>query len=314
MIRFLLGRLVGLLLTLWISSFVVFAALYLAPGDPISFLTGGREVSPLTLAELRHQYQLDQPFLVRYADWLGGVLHGHLGQSIVAHQDVSTLIGARAQTSALLVGYAAVLIILGGIAAGTIAALFKGPLDSGITLGTTVGLALPSFVTAIALISVFAVDVRWFPVFGDGSGLLDRLWHLTLPAIALAVSSSALIARITRGALREELGREHVETARSRGIPRRKILRRHVLRNGMIPVTTVAGITVAGLVAGSVVVERAFNLNGLGSFLVQSVAANDFPAVQAVVLLMVAVFVILSTVVDLLYPLIDPRMARGGTQ
>jgi peptide/nickel transport system permease protein len=162
------------------------------------------------------------------------------------------------------------------------------------------------------MISIFTLGLHWFPAIGAGSGFTDRLWHMTMPSIALALAGTAYVARLTRAASAEELAREHVDTARSRGIPEPLVVQRHVLRNALIPVTTVAGLTVAGLIAGSVVVENAFAINGLGSYLVTSVQAKDFQVVQAIVLLLVAAFVVVNTVVDMLYGLLDPRVRVSG--
>ena len=312
MLRFVGLRIVGCLITLVISTFVVFGSLYIAPGSPVGYLTGGRALSPATIASIKAQYHLNDPFLTRYWDWLTGALHGNLGQSIIFRQPVGPLVGARIETTALLVAMAAILILAVGIAAGAVAALRGGAADSGVLVVGSVGIAIPSFVAAIVLIALFAVDLGWFPVFGSGNGLPDRLWHLTLPAIALALSSTAFVARVTRTTMREELAREHVETARVRGIPERVVVRRHVLRNAMIPITTVGGLTVASLIAGSVVVEQAFGLNGIGQFLIQSVNAKDFAVVQAIALILVVAFVVVNTLVDITYRLIDPRVSLAG--
>ncbi len=308
MTRFVAGRLVGLVLTLLFSSLVIFGALYLAPGDPITFLTGGKTVSPEALAALRSQYNLDDPFPVAYVNWLGGVLQGDFGRSVVNGESVSTLISARAGNTAMLVLVSALLILITGIGSGIVAGLKPGKLDTSILLGSTIALAIPSFVAAIVLISVFAVELSWFPVFGSGDGLGDRLYHLVLPAVALSLTSAAFVGRITRSAIRAELGREHVQTAISRGIPYRLVVRRHVVRNALIPITTVGTLTVASLIAGAAIVERAFNLNGIGGYLVQAVQAKDFPVVQAICLILVATFVIVNMLVDLLYTLMDPRV------
>jgi peptide/nickel transport system permease protein len=169
-------------------------------------------------------------------------------------------------------------------------------------------------VAAILMISVFTLGLHWFPAIGAGSRFADRLWHLTMPSVALALAGTAYVARLTRAAANEELAREHVDTARSRGIPEPLVVQRHVLRNAMIPVSTVAGLTVAGLIAGSVVVENAFAVNGLGSYLVTSVEQKDFQVVQAITLLLVAAFVIVNTAVDMLYALIDPRVRVSGAR
>lgn len=309
MTRFLLLRLAGLLAVLVATSFLVFAGLYLAPGSPESFLLAGKTVSPETVASIRAQYNLDDPFLVRYWDWITDALRADFGQSLIFRQDVAGLVWSRVPTTVFLAAYASLLILAGGIALGAAAALRRGLVDSAVLLATTVAVGTPAFVAAIVLITVFAVDLGWFPAFGGGEGIAGRLEHLTLPAVALALSYLALVARVTRSAMIDELGREHVETARSRGIPEPYVVWRHVFRNALIPITTISGLVVAGLLTGAVVVETAFGLNGLGSLLVQSVNVKDFPVVQAIALILVAVFIVANTIVDLLYRAIDPRVS-----
>jgi peptide/nickel transport system permease protein len=148
-------------------------------------------------------------------------------------------------------------------------------------------------------------------VFGSGRPGWDAVYHLILPAISLAIASVAFVARLAQGAIRAELGSDHVQTARSRGLPGSVIVRRHVIRNAAMPVLTVAGLTIAGLIAGSVVVEQVFQLGGLGQLLISSVQQKDFPVVQAICLLYVATFIVLNTVIDLAYTLLDPRVSTG---
>jgi peptide/nickel transport system permease protein len=310
---FIARRLVALVATMLAASFVVFGAVYLAPGNPLTAVTGGRPLPPSTLHAISREYGFDQPFLVRYWDWLTGVLHGDFGRSVVFRQDVSALIEPRIGTTVFLVTYAATLIVVAGVLLGLVAALRRGTTDTVILGVTAIGTSTPAFVAAIFLISVFTLQLGWLPALGAGSGsVADQLRHMTMPAVALAFSGTAYVARLTRAAAGEELRREHVATARSRGIPERLVIRRHVLRNAMIPITTAAGLTVAGLVAGAVVVENAFALNGLGSYLVQSVGQKDIPVVQAICLILVAAFVVINTVVDLLYAVLDPRIELTG--
>ncbi len=312
MLRFVARRLAMLVLTLLVASFAIYASLSVAPGDPLSVLTGGRTLPPEALAVLRARYHLNEPLPAQYWHWLTGALHGDLGSSIALRESVNTLIGERAGVTFELVAYASILILLLGIGSGILAGLRRGAVDSTVIAGTTVFAAIPSFVAAIVLISVFAVKLGWFPALGAGTGGVDRLWHLTLPAIALALSALAIVARVTRVSVREELGREHVQTAISRGLPQHLVIRRHVLRNAAIPITTVTGITIASLIALSAVVERAFSLNGLGSALVSAAASKDFAVVQGIALILVAAFVITNTIVDLLYAFLDPRVALGS--
>ncbi|MFB6516480.1 ABC transporter permease [Streptomyces sp. NPDC056401] len=313
MTRYLVGRLVGLVAVLLVTSLVVFGSIHLAPGDPVSFLLHGRPATPEAVAALRSQYHLDDPLPVQYAKWLGGVLQGDFGRSGQYHQDVAELIGSRLPGTAVLVGYAALLVAVLGVAAGILAALRPGPLDRAVLLGTGVATATPSFVTAIALVSLFSVQLGWFP--GPGGtpvGFSDRLYHLTLPAFALALTFAGLLARVTRSAMLDELGREHVEVAHARGVASRTVVRKHVLRNALGPVVTVGGTMLAGLLISTSIVETAFDVPGLGSLLVQSVSAKDFAVVQAITLLSVAAFVLVNLAVDLLAPLIDPRLSLRG--
>ena len=304
--RLIVVRLVSLMATLVVASVAIYGALFLAPGDPATLLAGGH-ATPQLIAAIEAQEHLNEPFLVRYWDWFVGVLHGDLGTSFVYREPVVALLAGRVANTVFLVLYASIVIIVGGVALGLASAL-RRKLGTVITVVTSVGLATPSFVAAIILITVFGVDVKWFPVFGAGTGFVDRLYHLTLPAIALATSWMAYMAQLTKAAAGEELAKEHVETARSRGIKERHIVTRHVLRNAMIPIATVSGLTVAGLIAGDVVVEQAFGINGLGSFLVQAALQKDFAAVQAVALILVASFVVVNAVVDFWSLLLDPRI------
>ncbi len=308
MLRYAATRIAGLVGTLLVTSFVVFGGLDLSPGGPLNTLLGGRTASPEQVKAVTELYDLDQPFLERYASFLGDLVRGDLGTSLVFRQPVADLLAPRIGVTVVLIVFALVLVVLLGVALGLLGGLRGGRVDSAVVVLSSVGLATPAFVAAILLIALFAVQLGWFPVFGAGEGFFDRLWHLTLPAIAMAASGQALVARVTRASVREEARREHVETARSRGIPERDIIRRHVLRNALIPIATVGGVTVAGLLAGAVVVENAFGLGGLGSLLVSSIQAKDYAVVQIIALLFVATFVVVNTLVDLLYVAIDPRV------
>ena len=301
-----------LLASLLIASFVIFGALYLAPGNPLSALTGGRALPAASMHVLEQRYHLNQPFLAQYWYWLDNALHGNLGLSITLQENVSSAIGARIWTTGGLVLYAALIILVIGISCGIVAALRPGFADTSVLVSTAISAALPSFVAAIVLVLVFSVKLGWFPALGNGAGFWSSVWHLTLPAVALAVSSIAIVARVTRAAMRDEAAREHVQTAISRGIPSRQLVWRHILRNAAIPITTVSGITIASLIAVAAVVETAFSLNGLGAYLVQAAASKDLAVVQGISLVLVAAFVVINAVVDVLYAVLDPRVALGS--
>jgi peptide/nickel transport system permease protein len=311
-LRFFLRRGAMLLATLLVSSFIIFAALYAAPGNPIAALSGGRSLPPESVAALEERFHLNDPFMTRYVSWVGGVMHGDFGISITKRQEVSTLIEARIGTTGALVLYASIMILLIGIGLGILSGLKPGLWDTSVLVVTAVSAAIPSFVAAIVLMLIFAVKLGWFPAIGTGEGFFGTIQHLTLPASALAVSSLAIVARVTRASVREELSREHVQTAQSRGIPYAQIVQRHVLRNAAIPITTISGITVASLIALSAVVERAFALNGLGAYLVAAAASKDFAIVQGISLVLVTAFVVMNVLVDVLYAVLDPRVQLGS--
>lgn len=304
-----LRRLGAMVLTLAVSSFVIFAAMYAAPGDPVSFLIGNPEnLTPDRIAAVRAQYHLDEPLWTQYGLWAKGVPQGDLGTSFYYQQPVSDLLSSRLPNTLLLVGLATVLFVVIGVGLGVLSALRKGTaVDSFVTGVTTFVNSIPNFVVALVLVSVFAVQLRWFPVAGDGVGFGDRIYHLTLPAIALALGSLALISRVTRQTMVEQQSLDHVEAARSYGLATRKIVVRHVLRNALGPVVTMCGLTVAGMLAGTVVIESVFGLNGVGSLLVEAINTHDFPVVQAILLYMVIGYMVVTILVDVVYPLLDPR-------
>lgn len=307
MVRYLLQRALLFFGTLLISSFIVFSALYLMPGDPIGNLTGGRSLPPEAMEALRQRYHLDEPFLQRYLSWLGGLFRGDLGRSVIFNQDVASMLADKLTITLQLVGYAAVILTLAGIALGVIAGLKRGVADSIIVAFTSFLAAVPPYMAALLLLSVFAVGLGWFPAIGAGDAG-ERLIHLTLPAIALAASSLAIVARVTRVSIRAEANREHVQTAVSRGLPETEVVFRHILRNALMPIVTVVGVATASLLAISAVVEQAFSLDGVGAMLVQAALARDIAVVQAIALLFVFAFVSVNTLVDVLYVFLDPRL------
>ena len=310
-VRFLTGRLIALVITLLLASMAIYGAMFLAPGSPLAFLTRGRTMSPEELDAIAAQYHLNEPVWRQYLYWLNGVLHGDLGTSILQKAPVTSLIGERAVNTLWLVVCASILILVVGLIVGIIAGLKPGWIDTSLMLTATAAMAIPAFVAAIILILIFAVNLQWFPVFGQGEGFTDRIYHLVLPSVALALASVAYVARLTRAAIRSEAESDHVQTAISRGLPQRSIISKHILRNAMIPIVTVAGLTIGGLIAGAVVIEQVFQLNGLGSYLVEAVGSKDFPVVQAISLILVASFIVLNTIVDLLYAALDPRIVVG---
>lgn len=312
MIATLLGKLGGLALTLFLASVVIFSALLLTPGDPVSTLAGGARPTPELIAAIREEYRLDDPIWMQYIHWLGGVLNGDFGRSFVYKTDVAELVGARFEVTFQLVLLTTALIAVLGLGSGILAATRGSRTDRLVSVSTSLGMSLPTFVVAILLIWVFAKSLGWFPTFGAGEPGLDRLWHLVLPAFSLALMYVAYVSRVTRSALVAQLHSEHVETARVRGIPRGRVFSAHVFRNASPQILAISGTTIAGLFAASAIAEQAFGLGGIGSLLTEAAARKDLPVVQVVSLLLVALFVVLNAAADLVSAIIDPDSARAG--
>ncbi|MFG2966883.1 ABC transporter permease [Streptomyces sp. NPDC048288] len=302
--------LLGAAATVLAASFLVYAALSLTPGDPVDQLVGQR-ATMAQRAAARAELGLDDPLPVRYVHWVTDAVQGDLGRSITYRQDVTGLIEPRITTTLTLVVLAAVIIVVLGVALGAFGGLSDRwrPLVSAL-IG--VGLSVPAFVSASILIGVFAVKLGWFPTFGAGDGFADRLHHLLLPAIALSLGWTAYVAQMTTAAVREQAGKDHVATAVGRGLGGGLVFRRHILRNAALPVLTASGLTVAGLVAGSVIVETAFSVDGIGSLLMKSVTNKDYPVVMAISMLIVVIFVVVTTLLDLAQTVLDPRTRTAG--
>lgn len=305
----LVGRIVvtvlGAVATVLAASFVIFLGLAAAPGDPVAQILGAKATDEAR-AQVRADLGLNDPFLQRFGDWLGGAVQGDLGTSLTSRQDVSALIGPRMETSFLLVAMSALLVLVVGIGMGVFGGVSRRGRSATAAL-VALAIAVPSFVAANFLISTFAVSLGWFPTFGAGEGFLDQVWHLTLPAIALSIGFGAYMTQLTSAAVAEESEKEYVATARGRGIPSGVVLRHHTLRNAALPVLTASGLSVAGLVAGTLIVEQAFGIDGIGSLLVRSISGKDYPVVLAVSMILVITFVVINSLIDLVQVVLDPR-------
>lgn len=308
---FIARKIGALAITLLVASLVIFSALFLAPGDPATLLAG-RNASPATIEAIREGLGLNDPFLVQYGRWLSDIATGDLGRSYIYRADIVDLIAPRIGTTLLLVAYSAMIILIVGIASGILAALSTRAVDRTVTIVTSVLMGAPTFVVAIILITLFSLYLDWFPVFGRGEGFWDQIYHLTLPAIAMSCAYLAFVSRITRSAVRAEQFSEHVDTARSRGLAPRHYIPHHVLRNASSQIFAVAGITIAGLFASTAVAEQAFGISGVGSLLVNAASRQDLPVVLLLCLFLVAAFVIVNVIVDIVSAAIDPRIARAG--
>lgn len=305
--RYLGVRLGQALIALLGVATAVFFALRLS-GDPARLLApqGATEAD---IDQLRHTLGLDVPVWQQYLNFLNGLLHGNVGYSYVQHESALVLIAQRLPYTAQLALAALLLSVLFGVTAGMITSLSRNGWGERVVMPIIlVGQAMPAFWTGILLILVFSVTFHILPSTGYSGPL-----SLILPAITLASLSAATIARVTRGAVLEQLSRDYVRTARSKGAGTLRLVWRHLLRNVSVPILTVVALETANLLGGSVVTEMIFAWPGVGQLTIQSVNARDFPVVQAIVLLASTVYIIINLVTDIAYGLIDPRItALGG--
>ena len=315
MLRYIATRLATTVGVLFTSTVIVFVLLHVGPGSPATLLNGGHPPNAVTIHYFNARYGLNRSLPVQYWIWLRHLLQGDFGQSIAAHSSVASVLGPRISVTLLLTAYAVVIMVVLGVTTGIVSGVVRnGPVDLLATLGALTFTAIPSYVTGVVLAVVFGIDLAWFPAVGGGDvgSLLTRLDHLTLPAIALALSSLALVSRITRSAVIGELESDHVFGARVRGFSGFRVVTKHALRGSMIPVVTVIGAQIGYLLSGAIVIEYAFGLNGLGTLLVSSVQGKDYAVVQAIALFVTAEFLVISLIVDLLYGVIDPRVRLAG--
>ena len=309
LVRLILGRLAVAVPLLLIITLGVFALVHLAPGDPVRALLGTRPSDPATLEALREKYHLNDPFIVQYWKWLWQVLQGDLGRSINGNRLVLRVIQERAGLTIFLTLVSTVIVIVVGGGLGMIAAFRReSRLDRFLVMFGVFGISSPAFVTGIFLLYFFGVVLGWFPTFGAGRGFLDRAWHLVLPSVALALSVMAIVIKITRAAMIEELDRDYVTFARARGLKPSRVTLAYVLRNALIPVVTAAGLIVVGLLANAIYVEVTFALPGLGSLTVEAVQKRDIPLIQGTTLIFSCFVVLVNLAIDVIYMLIDPRI------
>jgi peptide/nickel transport system permease protein len=313
MLRYALGRLLGLSLTLFLASVAVFTVVEVIPGDPAQIMLG-MEATPEARATLRAELGLDRGPVARYLSWAGGLLRGDLGVSYTYRVPVADLVAERLAVSVPMAAYALILALALGLTAGARAAARRGgPVDLLITGLTQIGIAIPNFWFGMLLVLLFAITLRMFPAGGfagwqDGPG--PALHSLTLPAIALALPQAAILARVMRASLIEVMERDFIRTARAKGLSRGQALRRHGLRNALGPVLTILGLQAAFLLAGAIIIENVFALPGLGRLLFQQLAARDLVVVESVVMLLVFAVVLISWCVDIAYAVADPRLRR----
>ncbi|HEY7036258.1 MAG TPA: ABC transporter permease [Thermomicrobiales bacterium] len=309
MTRLIITRLVTLVPLMFFITSVVFFMVRFVPGDPAKIMVGGQRITEANLANIRKQYRLDRPVTVQYALWLRDLAHGNLGRSYRQRTEVRTLIIQRLPLTLKLGIFSFIISLAIAIPLGLLAAVKRHTwVDVSATAFSLIGASSPVFFTSILLILLFAYRLNWMPALGAGSGGLDQLKHLFLPALALGFSLAAITTRITRQAMVESLTQDYIETARAKGLSMRSVVLKHAFRNAMIPIITVAGLQFGFLLVGTVLVEYTFGLGGLGSLLVNAVQVRDYPVVQGTTIFIAAMFILINLLVDVCYGIVDPRV------
>lgn len=312
-------------------SLVTFIGMHVIPGDASSALTG-QGITAADIARVRRQLHLDQPIVVQYGYFLAGIVHGDFGMSLRTHDPVRQDVAQALPTTIQLTLAALVIAVVVGVSVGIFAATHRGSFLDTISMSTVlVGVSMPVFWTGILLLILFGATLQWLPIGGTldnsvtlhritGMTVLDSLLtgnvdalrssvqHLILPAVTLALFPMASISRMTRTTMVEELGADHVRTARAKGLPRGAVVWKHALRNALIPVVTVIGLQLGLLLSGAVLTETVFALPGIGQLAVTSILYRDYSVVQGVVIIAAFLFVIVNLGVDILYALLNPRL------
>lgn len=305
------GRLLKLALVLLLVSMAAFALLELAPGSPLDMLLPEGTTDEVR-AEVAESYGLNAPMIVRYVDWLGNVLQGDLGRSIQTNVPVAEAIGDRLPVTVELAGFATILALLIAVPLGVYCGYRPGGrIDRFVTTVSSGILSIPNFLIALVLIYVLAVSLGMFPVTGWvpwSAGVGPHLQSIALPVLALALSEAVAFQRLLRGDMATTLQQDFVMSAKARGIPIRRILVGHALRPSSFSMITVLGVSLGRLIGGTVIIESLFSLPGIGTLVINSVSARDFVTVQGIVLVVAIAYVVLNALVDLAYPLLDPRV------
>ncbi|HLT78095.1 MAG TPA: ABC transporter permease [Ferrovibrio sp.] len=311
MLRLILSRLVAAIPVMGVVAIFVFLMLRLSPGDPAAILAGDQATAEV-IAAIRADLGLDRPIPEQFVTWMGQILQGDLGRSVLSKQPVAMMIGQRVEPTLSLALMTLLFAVVVAVPLGVIAAWKQGSwLDRGIMALSVAGFSIPVFVLAYILIYFFSMKLDWLPVQGFtpiSEGLLPFLHNIALPTLALSFIYIALFARITRAAMLEVLGEDYIRTAYAKGLKERVVLTRHALRNAAVPIVSVIGIGFALLIGGVVITETVFNIPGIGRLVVDAVLARDYPIIQGVILLFSGVYVLINLAIDVAYVLLDPRI------
>lgn len=305
---FCLSRIIQLLPVLLGITVVAFLLLRVMPGDPATLMLGSRG-TPEDIAKLNEQLGLNQPLWQQYLRFIGDLVQGSFGRSIAYKADIGPLILDRLWPSLALVGLSTVMAIIMTVPLAMLAAIRRGGvIDQVVRVVFVIAMSMPAFWLGVLLVLLLAIYLPLFPVSGYGEGFWDRLHHLALPAFIIALGTAALTIRSLRSSIIAVLGADYVDTARAKGLVERQVLWRHVFRNSLTSTISVLAVHTSWVIGGTVVIETVFGIPGLGSLLVSSISARDYPMVQALTVTFATLVVIINLLTDLAYALVDPRV------
>lgn len=309
--RYYIKKIGGLFVTLLLVSLITFAVFQILPGNPATVILGV-DADPLQLEALEKSMGLDRPFYERYLDWVRGVFQGNLGLSYRYQQPVSDLLARALEVTGSLAIVTMALVILIGIPAGIWLAGHSSRRYSILfSMISQISLSVPAFCMAVFLTSIFAVNLRWLPSFGFvsfGDSPSDWLRSLLLPALSLALGSSAVLIRYVKVSITNQQKQDYVRTAYSKGLGKRAVMYGHIVRNSLIPVITVLGMTTADILGGSIIIENVFSMPGIGQLISVSITSRDLPLLQGLTLYLAVIVVICNFAVDMIYSIVDPRI------
>jgi peptide/nickel transport system permease protein len=308
MLRVIGARLLDAVPTVLLVLTLVFIALRLLPGDP-ALVALGDYATPEQLALFREQMGLNVPRWQQYFAFIRDMLTLDFGQSLIDRRPVLQLLADNLPYTIELTLVATGMGLLIGLPLGVMAAVNRNKLpDAGVRVFSLVGYAIPDFYLGALLLIVFALNLGWFPINGGGVGFVDRMYHVFLPAVTLAMVKTAFLGRLTRTSLLEVLGKDYIRTARAKGARENRVIYRHGLRNALLPITTGLGLSLLATLSGSVAIELVFNRPGIGEVLISAIAKRDYPVIQAGVVVFAFFVVLVNLLVDLAYILVDPRI------
>lgn len=308
LVTFLGRRVVQVIPVLFGILLVIFLVVRLIPGDPARIMLGMRATEE-SLANLRNELGLNLPIWEQFLRFLGNVAQGTLGKSLFYRRDVMEVILERLPPTLFLIAFGVLLSLLICVPLAVWAALREGKWpDHLVRTLSTLTLAMPGFWVGLNLLILLGVVYRVFPISGYGDDFLDRLYHLFLPALTIALSQAPILLRTLRASLIEVMQAAHVAFARTKGLPEAKLVRRHVLRNGLMATVTVLGVNIGWLLGGSVIVETVFSIPGLGALIVSSITSRDYPMIQGIALSFGLMVILINLVTDIVYSLLDPRV------